>query len=128
MTGTLATSSIPLTYAFAVGGGGRLSLPVSPSEVLYANFQHVSGVAAAPGEPSTSIDRLKILDTLIERLSSMRDQPLPAAEKPKDLPVERIDALIQQYGAELRSAAASPIPAYAASAPIEAGMLFSLAA
>ncbi len=129
MTGMLATSTIPLTLAYSAGGsGGRVSLPVSPQQLLYSNFQHVSGVAASPGEPVASIDRLKILDTLIGRLASMKSQPLASAEKPEGMSSERIDALIDQYGAELRSRAVATPTAYSFQAPVESGMLFSLAA
>jgi hypothetical protein len=129
MTGMLATSTIPLTLAYSAGGsGGRVSLPVSPQQLLYSNFQHVSGVAASPGERVASIDRLKILDTLIGRLASMKSQPLASAEKPDGMSSERIDALIDQYGAELRSRAVAPVTAYSFQAPVESGMLFSLAA
>ena len=76
MTGMLATSTVPLTYAFvAQSAGGRVSLPVEPSQILYSSFAHVSGVAATPGEPVASIDRLKILDTLIARLADMKSAP-----------------------------------------------------
>jgi len=129
MTGMLATSTIPLTLAYSAGGsGGRVNLPVSPHEILYANFPHVSGVAASPGEPVASIDRLKILDTLIERLSGMKSQPLAAAEKPSSLSSERIDALIEEYGAELRSRALAPVQPYASVPSVASGMLFNLAA
>lgn len=129
MTGMLSVSTIPLTFAYANrGAGGRLSLPVSPGELLYSNFEHVAGVAAAPGEPVASIDRLKILDVLIESLSSMKTEPLAAAEKPVGMSSERIDALIQQYGSELRSSAVAPVTPYSFKAPVESGMLFSLAA
>lgn len=129
MTGMLSTSSIPLSFAYASrGSAGRLSLPVSPGQLLYSNFQHVSGVAAAPGEAVATIDRLKILDVLIESLSSMKTEPLAAAEKPNGLSSERIDALIQQYGSELRSSAVAPVTPYSFKAPVESGMLFNLAA
>ncbi|MEI6873591.1 MAG: hypothetical protein WCL50_00515 [Spirochaetota bacterium] len=129
MTGMLSTSSIPLSFAYASrGSAGRLSLPVSPGQLLYSNFQHVSGVAAAPGEAVATIDRLKILDVLIESLSSMKTEPLAAAEKPNGLSSERIDALIQQYGSELRSSAVAPVTPYSFRAPVESGMLFNLAA
>jgi len=129
MVGMLATSAVPLTYAFvAQGDGGRVSLPVAPSQILYANFEHVGGIAASPGEPVVTIDRLKILDTLIDRLSRMKSEPLAAREKPEGMSDEHIDALIQQYGSELRSKALAPTVAYSFPAPVESGMLFSLAA
>ena len=129
MMGMLATSSVPLTYAFiAQSAGGRVSLPVEPSQILYANFAHVSGVAASPGEPVASIDRLKILDTLIARLTDMKAAPAAAEARPVGMSSQRIDALIQQYGSELRSKIVAPVTAYSFAAPVESGMLFSLAA
>ena len=106
----------------------RLSLPVPASQVIYANFQYVSGVAASPGGAALSVDRLKILDTLISRLSSMKSEPLAAKEAPADLSADRIDALIQQYSAELHARSVAPAAPYAASSGIQPGMLFSLAA
>ena len=129
MTGMLATSTVPLTYAFvAQSAGGRVSLPVAPSQILYANFAYVSGVAASAGEPVASIDRLKILDTLIARLVDMKAAPPVAEVRPVGMSSQRIDALIQQYGSELRSKVVAPVRAYSFPAPVESGMLFSLAA
>ena len=129
MTGILATSTVPLSYAYAAReAGGRISLPVPASAVLYSTFEHVSGVAASPGEPVASIDRLKILDVLIDRLSNMKSEPLAASERPQSLTSERIDALIDEYGSELRSRAVAPVTPYSFRAPVENGMLFSLAA
>lgn len=129
MTGTLATSSIPLAYAYATRlAGGRLSLPVPASQVIYANFEHVSGVAANAGGYSLSLDRLKMLDVLIDRLATMKKEPLAAREAPKDLSSERIDALIQQYSAELHAQALAPVLPYAPAPSMEPGLLFSLAA
>ncbi len=130
MTGAVASSYIPLSFAYAANGSGRLSLPVSASQLLYSNFEHVAGVAAPAGSAAVSIDRLKILDTLIDRLSSVKSEPLAAMEAPKSLTSERIDALIEQYGSELHRIAAAPPPAlpYAAAPAIPAGSLFSIAA
>lgn len=126
---TLSAGAIPMSFAYASRySAGRVSLPVAPSAVLYANFEHVSGQAAGEGAPTLSIDRLKILDVLIDRLQSVKSEPLAAAEAPAELTSGRVDALIKQYGAELHALAAAPAVPYAPKPPVEAGMLFSFAA
>jgi hypothetical protein len=129
MTAAVASSYVPLSYAHAViAGGGRVSLPVPASQVLYSSFEHVAGVAAPDGGPSLNVDRLKILDILIERLSSVRSEPLAALEAPRELTPGRVDALIRQYGAELHALAAAPAVPYAPRPAVPAGTLFSFAA
>jgi thioesterase domain-containing protein len=52
-----------------------------------------------------SINRLKILDVLIEQLAQMKKRPEPALDtEPSD---EQIDALIDQYQGQLRQAQAT---------------------
>jgi hypothetical protein len=41
---------------------------------------------------------------------------------------DKLDALIQDYGSELRNRAMAPVTPYSYQAPVESGMLFSLAA
>jgi hypothetical protein len=51
------------------------------------------------------INRLKILDVLIEQLAQMKKRPEPALDaEPSD---EQIDALIDQYQGQLRAAQAA---------------------
>jgi hypothetical protein len=128
----LASNFVPLSYVYAARyGEGRAAVPVLKSQALYANFSHVAGVAAQDGSAAYSIDKLHILDVLIGQLVSIKSQPLAAAAAPAELSGGRVDALIQQYGAELHAAATAPALPYApsASASIGApGMLFSMAA
>lgn len=128
----LASNNVPLSFMFAARyGDNRAVVPVLRSEALYANFSHVSGVAAQDGTAAYSIDTLHILDVLIGELESIRSQPLAAVEAPRDLSPKRVDALIQQYGAELHQIAAAPIRPYSpSSSPALAspGILFSMAA
>lgn len=128
----LASNFVPLGYIYAARyGEGRATVPVLRSQALYANFAHVSGVAAQDGTAAYSIDKLHILEVLIDRLESVKSQPLPAAEAPSSLKAPRVDALIQQYGAELHAIATAPALPYAPSASASLampGMLFSMAA
>jgi hypothetical protein len=128
----LASNYVPLTYVYsAYYGGGRATVPVLKSQALYANFSHVSGVAAQDGTAAYSVDKLHILNVLIGQLESIKTQPLAAVESPSSLSSSRIDALIQQYGSEVHAIATAPALPYApyasASMP-EPGMLFSMAA
>jgi hypothetical protein len=130
----MASSYVPLSYVYSAHyGEGRATVPVLRSQALYANFTHVSGVAAEDGTAAYSVDKLHILDVLIGRLESVKSEPLAAAEAPSTLSSSRVDALIQQYGAEVHAIATAPALPYAPSAtasmPIaEPGMLFSMAA
>lgn len=129
MAAILGASGAPLSFAYTASlGSGRVSLPVSPSSLIYSNFRHVSGSPAAEGAPALSLDRLRILDVLIDRLSSVKSEPLQAVEAPKDLSSGRVDALIQQYSSELHSRATAPALPYSPPLAVEPGMLFSFAA
>jgi hypothetical protein len=128
----LASNYVPLSYVYAARfGEGRATVPVLKSQALYANFSHVAGVPAEDGTAAYSIDKLHILDVLIGRLESIRSDPLAATEAPDNMGSSRIDALIQQYGAEVHAIATAPALPYAPSASMsmaEPGMLFSMAA
>jgi len=125
----VASNYIPLSYVYASRyGEGRTAVPVLKSEALYANFAHVAGVAAEAGTAAYSIDKLHILDVLIGKLQSEKSDPLAAAEAPSSLSSGRIDALIQQYGAEMHAIATAPALPYAPTASMPAGTLFSMAA
>jgi hypothetical protein len=130
MVADVSADYVPLAYAYSSSYGtqGRISVPVAPSEVIYASFEHVTGVPAATGGDAASIDSLKILDMLIERLSSIKRQPLAALEAPSSLSPGRVDALIEQYGRELHALASAPPRPYAPRVASSPGILFSLAA
>jgi transposase len=105
-----------------------VGVPVLASQALYGNFKHVYGV---PQENGVSIDRIKVLDSLIERLASLKRDPAFAARErtaSRGLSNGRLDALIEQYGKELRSALATPLASSYASAPLQAAMVFDLVA
>jgi hypothetical protein len=125
----VASNYVPLSYVYASRyGEGRTTVPVLKSEALYANFAHVSGVAAEAGTAAYSIDKLHILDVLIGKLQSEKSDPLAAAEAPSSLSPGRIDALIEQYGAEVHAIATAPALPYVPNASVPSGSLFSMAA
>lgn len=119
------SNQLPLSYAYSAGSSGRVAVPVSPAQLLYSNFKNVSGVASA-GASAYTLDKLKILDTIIERLRSVKNQPRIEREA-KGLSDERLDALIQQYGEQLHAAMLASTP-YGKPAGVVPGMLVSVAA
>jgi hypothetical protein len=102
---------------------GRMSLPVSPSQVIYSHFKHVSGTPAPEGTSGVNITKLKILDTLIEQLAKMKNQPVAEFGIAGEQDDERINALIDQYQKQIKTASAGIYTP----APIT-GMLFSISA
>jgi hypothetical protein len=124
--GVAVSNHIPLQYAYSAGMSGRISIPVPPSQLVYAHFKNVSGTAT-PGASAYSLDKLKILDTMIERLRTTKN--LPALERgSRGMTDERIDALIQQYGEQLHAALGPTVSPYKKPIGIVPGMLISVAA
>jgi len=78
--GTITTNTFPNIYAISATLGNRVAVPVSPSAYIYSHFKHVSGVPAAEGEAGVNINKLKIIDTLIEQLSKMRKEHEPLVD------------------------------------------------
>jgi hypothetical protein len=125
----VASNYIPLSYVYASRyGEGRTTVPVLRSEMLYANFAHVAGVAAEAGSAAYSIDKLRILDVLIGELQSVKSDPRPTIASASSMSPGHIDALIQQYGAEVHALTTAPVPPYVPKATMPAGTLFSMAA
>jgi hypothetical protein len=91
----------------SAAGGGRMSLPVSPSAYIYSHFKHVSGVPAPEGIRGVAISRLKTLDTLIEQLARMKQKPEPYFGSDGESAEGRINALIEQYENQIKTARAA---------------------
>jgi hypothetical protein len=104
-----------------------MSLPVSPGSYIYSHFKHVSGTPAPEGVHGVTINKLKLLDVLIEQLTQIKKRPEPASDF--SLSDEHIDALIEQYENQIRQArAASSVMPYAAVPTAPAGAVFNLVA
>ena len=117
-------------YAISVSDSGRMSVPVAPSAYIYSHFKHVSGVPATDGESGVSINRLKIIDTLIEQISRMKQEPDPMVNMQEmDLEMEneaRINAMIEQYHSQFQNIqAANANNPYAPASPLT-GMVFNI--
>ncbi|MDR3167458.1 MAG: hypothetical protein LBT93_05895 [Treponema sp.] len=122
---TLPSNALPsIGYAISVSRGGRMSLPVSPANYIYSHFKHVSGVPAPEGVRGVAINKLKILDVLIEQLSQIKKRGDSTAASD-----DRIDALIEQYETQIRQAkAASVSMPYNPAPQAPVGAIFNLVA
>ena len=123
------TSIIPGLAGFSysnssiVAAAGKMYVPVSKSALLYSHFDHVSGVAAGNGQSGVSISKLRILNSLIERVSAIKNEP---AKTLKEVSPDQADALIQNYQKQLQQALQTPYILNGAQP--QAGDLFTLLA
>jgi len=121
----ISSSAFPsVGYAISEASNGRMTLPVSPGQLIYSHFKHVSGTPAPEGTQGVNITKLKILDTMIEQLSRMKNQPQAEFGNLDGSDEERINALIEQLQKQMKTA--QSVGVYAPNAPAT-GALFSLA-
>lgn len=109
-------------------GEGSLYVPVNPNAVVYAQFDHVHGIAASAGQEGIPISRVKILNTLIDQLVSMRSKTTISKDEVRSLSNKQMDALIKQYQQQIKNsiAEASQTGKYGfAGVMPEAGAVFS---
>ena len=89
---------------------GQLYVPVKPSSVIYSQFDYVHGVSAGADGKGVPVNRIRILNSLIHQLMSMKKQGAPSAlneEELSDLSEEQKDALIKNYQQQIKDALAS---------------------
>ena len=122
----IPTSTFPSIYAINASQSGKAFLPVSPSSYIYAHFKHISGTPAPEGVQGVNINKLKIIDTLIEQLSKMKKEPEPLMDLSGQNEEKRVNALINQYHNQIRNTQlASANNPFAAAAP-PVGALFNI--
>ena len=125
----ITLNAAPYKTMFTTGGAsGRLYVPVKPALVKYAQLTHVHGTAARTGQKTVSLDRIHILNALIDQLISMNKKTL-SREDIFSLTDKQKDALIKNYQEQIHSAIAlaSQPGTYGLAGLIpEAGALFSI--
>ena len=125
MTSAIGNYSNAYSYSGAVGSSGaagKLYVPVSKSALLYSHFDHVSGVAARSGQEGVSISKIRILNSLIDRLSAIKNQP---KESVTDISDDQARVLIDQYQKQIQQTVAQQ-PYVLAGAKPQAGALFAI--
>lgn len=96
----------PYSYNGIASGGasGKLYVPVNPANVIYAQFDHISGVAAKKGQYGVSITKIQILNTLIENLAKIKTQSSSSEYQQMHLSDEQVDVLIKNYQQQIKQA------------------------
>ncbi len=125
MTSAIGNYSNAYSYSGAVGSSGaagKLYVPVSKSALLYSHFDHVSGIAARSGQEGVSISKIRILNSLIDRLSAIKNQP---KESITDISDDQAQVLIEQYQKQIQQTVAQQ-PYVLAGAKPQAGVLFAI--
>lgn len=83
----------------------KLYVPVNKASLLYSHFEHVSGVPAKQNQQGVSISKLRILNSLIDKVSSGDKELLSKEEPVKD---SQIDKMINIYQQKFESALKNP--------------------
>ena len=94
-----------------ISAGGRAYVPVKPSQVIYSHFKYVSGFAQSQGQSGMSIDKLRILNSIIDQLVSMKTNEAQkanltesaSAQLQSEMTESRIDGLLNYYHNQLQS-------------------------
>lgn len=124
---SLNASSFNYSGVVSNGGHGKLYVPVAQQNVIYAHFDHVTGVAAKPNQKGVSISKIQILNSLLNQLISMKSKPQLDA-KVEEMSDSQLDALIQSTQTKIQTniqVAQATGYGLAGAAP-EAGAVFSL--
>jgi len=101
--GTMSDTLMPMASS-----GTRTFVPVKPSQFMYSQFQYVSGYPAPNGQEGVSIDKIKILNTLIDHLVNMKQQNIqPKVSEQGQISDKQIDTLINQYQKQIQTVAAT---------------------
>ena len=122
MTRAIGNFSNAYSYSGAIGAAaGKLYVPVSRNALLYSHFDHVSGVAAGNGQQGVSISKIRILNSLIDRISAIQNKP---KESISDISDDQAQALIEQYQKQIQQTVAQQSYFLAGAQPM-AGELFA---
>ncbi|MGP1414536.1 MAG: hypothetical protein ACTTJ6_01200 [Treponema sp.] len=100
---TISYSALP-----RVSAGGRAYMAVNSSQMIYAHFKYVTGVPAGEGQSGATVDKLSILNSLIDRLVTAKQTSMAEAKATKevlkqdDVSEAQIDRLVQYYLSEIK--------------------------
>jgi len=91
----------PLRMAQVSQSGRRVSVPVKPSQAVFAQFRHISGTPASAGESTVPISRLRLFNRIVSILRA-RQEGLPGnSELPDSHGIKEYDAKLSQVTAGL---------------------------
>ena len=122
MTSSIGNYSNVFSYSSISGSSAsKLYVPVSQASLLYSHFDHVSGVAAKSGQSGVSISKIRILNSLVDRISAIKNRP---SEKFSELSDKQADILIEHYQKQIQQAVSTPY--ILSGAQVLSGSLFAI--
>lgn len=96
-------SSYSYSYASMHNKNGKVAIPVKPSMVIYSQLEHISGYADPKGSNGISLNKVYMLNTLIEKVSSSKIDASAAKIDTTALSEAQIDSMISDYQAKLQT-------------------------
>ena len=97
----------PTPYGSMINGGvgsGKIYVQVEPNQVVYSQFEHVSGYASTKNADSgVSVSKINILNTLIDQLVKIQNNTTKP-KLPTDLTDSQVDAIIKDYQDKIQNA------------------------
>ena len=108
---------------------GSLHVPVKNSVAVYTQFEHVKGTPAAKGEAGVSVSRIRLLNTLIDKLVSMK-KDVPEQKELESADEFSIDSMIFTCQKQIKSSFTASGPATYGLAGLmpEPGAVFDISA
>lgn len=94
-----------------VSTGGRAYIPVARNQVLYSHFKYVSGFADSHNTATVGIDKLRILNSILDQLVSMKTNEAQKADFLKTnaerinnaITEDTVDSLVKYYDKEIKN-------------------------
>ncbi len=126
----MITSIISLnanSYSDFISTGGKLYIPVNKAVLIYSQLNHVSGVATQKGQKGVSINKITILNSLIDQLVKMKMRP--EQNNTQDMTSDQIDNLIENYQEQIKTTIdTAKVPDIFAGVMPETGIIFNIQA
>ena len=91
MVGSISNLSVPNINYTAVSTG-KMTIPVSSSLLVFSHLEHVSGVPAPEGTQGVAINKLHLLDMLIERLNQVKSRGMTPNPETRSFETQYLDA------------------------------------
>lgn len=121
-----ASGTVNSSQILASTSGQKLNIPVSPAMSPYAQFKHVRGVPDFSQKRAVPVQKLQVLNNIIDSLHKLKSQRKMIPVKQEDgLSDKAIDAMINQFSSQLHQALTKTPPVFAGNSS-STGMAFSL--
>ncbi|MGI5070266.1 hypothetical protein HRO26_03875 [Treponema pectinovorum] len=84
------------------GSNNKIYVSVNPSAVIYSQFEHISGVASHGSDAGVSVSKIQILNSLINQLITMRNEPKVNLKDDNSLNESQVETLIKNYQEQIQ--------------------------